>query len=223
MEINTKKDRSAIRKAVLIILMIILAIFFVFGLIGRALQVAYKNAGKKVDKFMSKFIVTKVVTNEKDFKRIANFKSRNRFVKMVIPAVIIFILLFITWIICMSINGWRESTLLVFFKMLYPWEGLPRYVLPFGFDFSQVTCNFPQLNEWFNLYSLIFSLIFIVTLLYYLANVGAFMARKRRIRKLANQMFSKNLDNVDLSTFLTPNNTPIIPQETTTQIQPQNQ
>jgi Na+-transporting NADH:ubiquinone oxidoreductase subunit NqrC len=212
MENTNKKSFTAdtIWKVVLTILVILLSIFFIFGLIGRAIQVMLKNQAKKVDKLMSKLVVAKVVKNEKDFKRIANYKSRVYFFKHAIAPVCILLVTLIFWLICMSINGWSESMFVIFGRMIYPWAGLPTYVPPLGFDFSSVTANYVDMSNWFNISSLITILLLLIGLIYYFVEVSGYIARQRRIRKLSDQMFSKNLDDVDLTSFLNTTNSTLI-------------
>jgi Na+-transporting NADH:ubiquinone oxidoreductase subunit NqrC len=212
MENTNKKTFTAdtIWKIVMTILVILLSIFFIFGLIGRAIQVMLKNQAKKVDKLMSKLVVAKVVNNEKDFKRIANYKSRVYFFKHAIAPVCILLVTLILWLVCMLINGWNESMFPIFGRMLYPRNGLPVYIPPLGFDFSGITTNYVDMSNWFNVCTLITIILLFIGTIYYFVEVSGFIARKRRIRKLCDQMFSKNLDDVDLTSFLNTTNSTIL-------------
>lgn len=207
---NKSFTADTIWKVVLTILVILLSIFFIFGLIGRAIQVLLKNQAKKVDKLMSKLVVAKVVKNEKDFKRIANYKSRIYFFKHAIAPVCILLVTLIFWLICMSINGWNTSMFSIFGRMIYPWNGLPTYVPPLGFDFSSVTVNYVDMSNWFNISSLITIILLFIGSIYYFVEVSGYIARQRRIRKLSDQMFSKNLDDVDLTSFLNTTNSTLL-------------
>ena len=57
---SKKFTDSTFWKIILTILVILLSIFFIFGLIGRLIQVIIKNQQKRVDKLMSKLILSKV-------------------------------------------------------------------------------------------------------------------------------------------------------------------
>lgn len=213
METANKKGTVTplITKTILVLLFIALSIFFIFGLIGRAIQIMIKNQAKRVDKFMSKLITTKVVNNEKDFVRIAKYKSKIYFFKHSIIPMILLLITFILWISAMSITKFENSMFVLFGRMIYPWEGMPIYVPPFGFDFSSVTANYVDMSNWFSIVSLITIVLFLISLLWYFFNVSGFIARAYRIKKLSNTMFSKNLNEVDLSTFLTTTNQNVIP------------
>lgn len=212
-----KLTTSTITKIVITLLVIVLSIFFIFGLIGRAFQTLFKNQARRVDKMMSKLIITGVVNNDKDFTRIANKKSQIFFFKHSFAPISLLLIVFIMWVTCMSINNWSEAMFPLFGRMLYPWEGVPTYVAPLGFDFSSVTANYVDMSNWFSIMTLITILLFFVGLIWYFFEVGGFIARHLRIQKLSRTMFSQNLDNVDLSTFLRPTNQEVIPSSTITQ------
>ena len=212
-----KLTTSTITKIVITLLVIVLSIFFIFGLIGRTLQTLFKNQARRVDKMMSKLIITGVVNNDKDFTRIANKKSQIFFFKHSFAPISLLLIVFIMWITCMSISNWSEGMFPLFGRMLYPWEGAPTYVAPLGFDFSSVTANYVDMSNWFSIMTLITILLFFVGLIWYFFEVGGFIARHLRIQKLSRTMFSQNLDNVDLSTFLRPTNQEVIPSSTITQ------
>ena len=195
-EEKSKLTSNNIWKVVLTILIIFLSIFFIFGLIGRAIQVGLQNQSKKVDQQMSKLITAKVVTNEKEFVRIAKYKSKVYFFKHTIPPMIILSVTLIMWLICMSINNWSQSMFVLLGQMIYPWEGAPTFIPPLGFDFSSVTANYVDMSNWFSIMTLITLGLFFVGIIYYFIEVSGFLARKFRIRKLSRTMFSRNLDMV---------------------------
>ena len=210
---NDKKSFtwSTIWKVVLGILVIILSIFFIFGLIGRAIKVMIQNQEKQVDKDMSKLIVTKVVCKEDDFTRIAKYKSKVHFFKRSILPLSMLFVVFIMYLITMSINNWSQSMFQLFGQMIYPWTGLPTYIPPLGFDFSSVGANYVNMNNWFSIMTLITIILFFIGILWYSYQISGYMARSYRIRKLKQKMFSKNLDTVDLSSFITPTATGLMP------------
>lgn len=208
MEINSGKksvEASTIWKTVLTILVVLLSIFFIFGLIGRLVQVILKNQQKYVDKMMSKLIITKIVNNEKDFRRIAYYKSRVYFFKRsIIPVLILFITL-IMWLTSMILSSWERGMFSLLGQMIYPWEGWLIYYPPLGFQAPSVA-HYVDMSNWFSIMTLITLGCFFIGIIYYFVGVGGFLARSYRIHKLSNKMFSKDLDEVDLSTFLNTNN-----------------
>ncbi len=215
---------STFWKVILTILVILLSIFFIFGLIGRLIQVIIKNQQKRVDKLMSKLILSKVVNNEKDFKRIANYKSRVYFFKHAIPAIFIMLLSLLCYVVSISIllklNGNQYvSMFYIFGRTIFPWKGDFIYFPPFGFDFSNVYADLPfdEFPLWYGIMSLVTISILFVGICYYFFEVQGYLARKFRIRKLALNMFTKNLDDIDLMHFInTVNSTILDDKEKTT-------
>ena len=199
-------ETSTVWKVVLTILVVLLSIFFIFGLIGRLIQVILKNQQKYVDKMMSKLIITRVITNEKDFKRIAKYKSRVYFFKHSIIPILILIITLTMWLTSMSLSSWERGMFSLFGQMIYPWEGWLTYFPPLGFQAPSVA-HYVDMSNWFSIMTLITLGFFFVGIIYYFYEVGGFLARSYRIHKLSNKMFSKDLDDVDLSTFLNTNNT----------------
>lgn len=216
---NKKFSDSSFYKVLITIVVIILSIFFVFGLIGRGIQVLVKNQQKRVDKLMSKLILSKVVNNEKDFKRIANYKSKVFFFKHSIPAFSIMLFTLLVYIICISIyqpthGGNYLSMFYIFGRTIYPWQGELIYYAPLGFDFSNIKAvsifnEYPN-DLWYLIISVINISLLIIALIMYFIQVGGYLARKYRIFKLCQSMFSKDLDGVDLMHFINTTNSTIL-------------
>ena len=218
MATNEKKfSDGTFYKVLITIVVILLSIFFVFGLIGRGIQVIIKNQQKRVDKLMSKLILSKVVNNEKDFKRIANYKSKVFFFKHSIPPILMMLICLLTYIICISIhmpmhNGEYVSMFYLFGRVIYPWQGEFNYYPPLGFDFSNVHAVLPfgEYSTWYIVLSIIVISLLIVSIIYYFVEVSGYLARKYRIHKLSQSMFAKNLDDIDLMHFINTTNSTIL-------------
>lgn len=214
---NKKFTDSGFWKVLLTILVIILSIFFIFGLIGRLVQVIMKNQQKKVDKLMSKLILSKVVNNEKDFRRIANYKSRIYFFKHAMPAIFILLATLLLYIVSISVysgmnNGEYVSMFYLFGRTIYPWQGQIHYVFPLGFDTSELVAVTPfnEFSTWYIIISIVTISLLIIGLVYYFSQVSGYLARKYRINKLADSMFTKNLDDIDLMHFINTQNSTIL-------------
>ena len=221
---SKKFTDSTFWKIIMTILVILLSIFFIFGLIGRLIQVIIKNQQKRVDKLMSKLILSKVVNNEKDFKRIANYKSRVYFFKHALPAVLIMLFALLCYIVSISIflsidGNEYVSMFYIFGRTIFPWKGEFNYFPPLGFDFSKVYADLPfdEFPLWYGIMSMITIGILVIGLCYYFFEVQGYLARKFRIKKLALNMFTKNLDDIDLMHFInTVNSTILDDKEKTT-------
>ncbi len=166
---------------------------------------------------MSKLILSKVVNNEKDFKRIANYKSKVFFYRHSIPAVLLMFLALLIYIVSISIympthNGEYVSMFYLFGRIIYPWQGQFNYYPPLGFDFSNVHAVFPfgEFSTWYVILSIITISVLIVGIVYYFVEVSGYLARKYRIHKLCKSMFSTNLDDVDLMHFINTTNSTIL-------------
>jgi len=213
MENNKKISQSTFFKVLITIAIILLSLFFIFGLIGRLVQVILKNQSKRVDKMMSKLIVAKVIKDEKHFKKVANYKSRIFFYKHSIAPILILLVALILYIISISIytssSGTYISMFYIFFKTIFPWEGQISYAFPLGIaglDTLTAVTPFSSYPTYYVVLSLITISLFFIGLFYYLFEVQGYLARKYRIYKLSGSMFSKNLDEIDLTHFINTNN-----------------
>jgi hypothetical protein len=201
---------SSLWKAILTITIILLSVFFIFGMIGRAFQVSFKRQERKVDKFMAKLVTTKIVRNEKDFKRIAKYKTRLYFVRHSIFPVCLGFLDLIAYIIGQEIDGWNRLIFPLFGRMIYPWNGNPTYVPILGFDFSNIEYAPPNMSDRYSIFALVVVIVLFITMILYFYQVIGYIARQHRISRLADKMFSRDLDEVDLMSFINTRNPTIM-------------
>ena len=192
-------------KVVLVLLIVIIAFFALFGLIGTLIEKVMYIQGKKVDKFMSPLILSGLVNDEKEFIKISKRKSTLYFVKTSIIPILLILIGLLIFIIYHSIdNEWNESIFndqTGIGTLFFTWDFSEfSYVPPLGFANIKLqnTPHFLTSIECLNY----FIFLFIFTgLVWYLINVQAYISRAIRINKLKNKIFSKDLDNVDLSTL----------------------
>ena len=203
--LNVKDFGQITWKTIIAILFVVVAFFAIFGLIGRAIEIIMERQSKKVDKFMSPLIVSGLIDDDKKFVEIAYKKIRIYFFKTSIAPILLLITSFLIYVIYHGIDGnWTESIFndqTGIGTLFFTWDFSEfSYVPPLGFANIKLqnTPHFLTSIECLNY----FIFLFIFTgLVWYLINVQAYISRAIRINKLKNKIFSKDLDNVDLSTL----------------------
>lgn len=193
-------------KVVLVIFLIVVIFFILFGLIGRLIDIIMKKQGKGVDHDMSNLVLSKVIDNKKDFKNIATYKSRIRFLKASIYPLSILLITFLIWIIyASSINNFHQSIfnretgiMSLFYELDF---SSIEYYPPFGIAWDKLIWIKPAPFTDIRIVNYFIFLFLSVGVIWYLVNTQAYVARMFRINKLSKTIYSLNLDNVDLQTF----------------------
>ena len=207
-------------KVILVIFLIVIAFFIIFGLIGRLVEIIMQKQSKAVDHDMANLVISKVTDNPDEFKKIAAFKSRQRFLKASIAPICILTLCLITWIIYGSIIGNftqnifnRETGVASLFYEL-DWTTF-KYYPPFGVDWNSLVWIKPEPFTDIRIFNyVIFSLLLIGTI-YYLVDVQAYIARQHRIKILAKSIYTVDLSKVDLRTFYNADIKDVKPEQNT--------
>lgn len=192
-------------KTIVALLFIIVAFFAIFGLIGKAIELIMHRQARKVDKFMSPLIISGLIDDDKVFKETAFKKVRIYFFKSSIIPVFLMIASLLMYVIYHSIDGnWSESIfddVTGIGTLFYTWDfSEAEYYFPLGFGGVKLqnVPHFLTTVQCINYFIFLFGFIGIV---WYLFNVQGYIAQSYRIKKLADKMFSQDLDKVDLSTL----------------------
>ncbi len=193
-------------KVILVIFLVVIAFFILFGLIGRLIEIIMQKQGKGVDHDMGNLVLSKVVDNKKDFKKIATYKSRKRFLKASITPLIILLIAFLIWIVyACAINNFSQSIfnretgiMSLFYELDF---SSIEYYPPFGIAWDKLVWIKPTPFTDARITNYFIFLFLITGVIWYLVVTQAYVARMFRINKLSKTIYSMNLDNVDLQTF----------------------
>ena len=193
-------------KTLLIIFLIAIILIVLIGLLGNLIRFIMRYQAKAVDKDMSKYLVSRVIDNPKEFKEIAYKKSNDRFFKIFwLPFSLGMISLFL-WIgYHASFGRWDESIFNRETGIASLFYGLDfssiEFLPPLGFNWDEWVWIEPNVfndERIFNYFIFLFALLSISI---YLIIVQAYVARNYKIRKLSKSLFSANLDKMDLNNF----------------------
>lgn len=191
------------KRVLIAILLVFILVFAIIGLLGSLVVHIMKKQGTKIDSLCHDVVVTRVVDNEKDFKRYARRKNWNTFYKASrIPLLIILVAGIIYLICCIVLNKWPYNLFdykeYGFNTLFYVWDWSDCYSSFFGIkilsSWPTVTINTPHLTV-NAIGSYIFVPVSLVGIIWYLITVQAFIARIFRIQKLAHSIYVKKLDN----------------------------
>lgn len=206
-------------KRFIIALVFVLIVIIAFAVcVALLIEKIVKLQAKKLDKLMHDTVVTGVITNAKQFRKVANYKNRVQFYfDARIPFTIIIASLIVALITMGIENNWNFAGLFTDYGTLV--EGTTNsYKGGNGFatilylwDYSKApTANFfgiTLISGWAPLLqaphfevqaigSYIFAPAFVIGLGWYMFTIQGFLARKYRLLKLSISIYEKNLDNV---------------------------
>ncbi len=201
-----------------IIIALCIAIIFLLALLGFLIQLYrkwLKIQARQIDNMMYDIVRLKVVTDQKQFKKVAYHKSMNYFFKKSwIPVLLMSIAVLITIIFCMAVDSFDLSFL--FSKdegfptllFIFDWKNAPRTNF-FGINIISnwapimITENGRRCVPHFyynNIYSWISYIVvplFFIGFGWFLICSQGMLARSYRIHKTSIDTFQKNLDNLN--------------------------
>lgn len=197
---------KTILTVVAIVLLIFIVLFLVLGLIGKLIESTMKLQGKKVDRYMTNVVISRICDNPKEFNKIARLKNKICFFRSSIAPIIIGILTFLTWVIYHAVIGgeWDQSifdTKTGIASLFYIFDfSKTKYVPPLGFDGIEII-NKPHFVEGPAITNYFIFTFGLIAIIWYLVNVQSYVARLYRIKKLKETIYSKDLSQIDITHF----------------------
>ena len=191
---------------VAIILLVFIVLFLILGLVGKLIESTMEIQGKKVDRYMTNVVISRICDNPKEFDKIAKLKNKICFFRSSIAPIIIGIFAFLTWLIYhIAIGGeWDQSifdTKTGILSLFYIFDfSKAKYVPPLGFDGIAIS-NRPHFVEWPAIINYFVFILGLISIVWYLINVQAYVARLYRIKKLKQTIYSKDLSQIDITHF----------------------
>ena len=200
---------EADRRLLIILMIILLILFLLIGAIGMLVRYLNDRFAKRMDTEIHDVVVYRVISNPKDLRRYGRIKNKRLFTKQSFPPLLIAFVSLLLWLIYSAISGaWganhfsRFGTL--FFRL--DWGNEDNYVKFWGMT---VLAKWPELAadahggkpywDWSYWASYLLVPMWIGSGLYYLITVQAFICRHLMLRKRCRTVFSKSLENFNLS------------------------
>ena len=194
------------KRVIISLLSVIFIVFVLIGFIGSLVVRVMKYQGKKLDTLCNDVVVTRVINDEKSFKKYARRKNWNTFLKESwIPLIIFSVSWLVLLITCLVRHNFNynvfdhETT--GFLTLFYLWNFDGCYSEFFGLTliskWPTELINSPHFSAE-ALGSYIFVPLFLVGSIWYLIVVQRLMARTLRIQKLAHSIFTKSLENYNV-------------------------
>lgn len=209
------------KRVIIAFVLIFILLFVLIGLIGMLVTKIMRAQGKTIDKMMHDIVVTGVVSDKKHFKKVAKIKSWRRLYKQARIPIIIALAATALLLVYYLITGYWDANIFGdwgapngeggkgFATLLFLWdfENCPTTTI-FGIT---IISDWPPLlnaphfsvDAWG---SYIFVPLIMTSIVWFFIVVQAFIARGLRIRKLAEQIYEKNLDNYNQAKALTGQN-----------------
>lgn len=200
----SEKTKTAL-SILAIILIVLIIIFLILGLLGKLIELTMKKQGEKVDRYMTNLIISRVCDNPSEFAKIAKLKNKICFFRATITPLILGLISFLIWLIYHSISGnWNQSifdTKTGILSLFYLFDfSHVNYVPPLGFAGIEIA-NTPHFIEWPAIINYFIFIFGFVSIVWFLVNVQAYIARFNRIRTLKNSIYSKDLSQIDITHF----------------------
>lgn len=192
------------KRVLLALLLTIFLVFVLIGYLGFVMRRVMKHQGKKLDYYIADPVTTKVITDPKHFVKYAKKKNRFIFFKKARISFIVMLASFLCLVINNIFIGWNYNpfadTEKGFASILFLWDFQhPSCWTQFFETPLYLFTKWPPLIHtpvfhWSSFGAYIFVIGIFFSGLFYLHQVIAFMARKIRINKLKETIFSKDLD-----------------------------
>ncbi len=188
------------------LLIFLIVIFIIIGFIGNLIEKIMQIQGKKVDRYMTNVVLSRLCDNQKEFVRIAKLKNRICFFKATLGPLCLFATSLAIYLVYhLSIGGdWGQSifdTKTGISSLFYVFDFSKAHYMPIlAFPGIEVT-NYPHFVEGLAILNYFIFLFALAGIIWYLVNVQAYFAKLYRIKKLKNQIYSKDLSTLDISHF----------------------
>ena len=194
------------KRVIIALCFVLIFLFVVAGYLGLLITRIMKHQGKKMDTMMHDIVITRVVTNKKEFLNVARKKNWRYFFKTAYIPLIILIFAFILLFIAQSVNDFNYNI------FDYQKQGFTTLLFLFDFDNAEhvnffgieIISNWPPLLnephfEVEALFSYFFVPIFLVGAVWYLIDLQALIARTIKMYQLSNSIYEKNLETFNLN------------------------
>jgi hypothetical protein len=193
---------------IIVLLSIFILIFVLAGYIGFLVKRIMQGQAKKADTMMHDAVVTRVITNTKEFRRLARRKNNRYLLKKAWFPIIILIVAVLVHILFLSISGRWDYNLFDyqstgFSTLLFLWnfEDPSIYTQVFGL---KILATWPELlnTPHFELDAIVSYIVvplYAIGGLWYLYQIQSYIARTFRLWHLSKSVFEKSLEGFDAS------------------------
>lgn len=205
------------KRVIFAFFLLLILLFVIVGYIGLLITRVMKSQGQKIDTKVYDVVVTRVVTNKKEFKKYARKKSYKMFYKAAQIPMIILVMSGLCILLHFLINNFQ-------YGLFDARHGFSTILFLWNFNDPDITAEIfgiKLLAKWPPLYEEIGKPQFVAEAipsylgviglvvggLWYFYVIQAFIARSLRINKLSDSIFEKSLEgyNVNTQNMIVPN------------------
>ena len=195
------------KRIIIVLLLVFILLFVVVGYIGLLITRVMRYQGKRMDNMMHDIVITRVVTNKKEFKRVARKKNWRYFYKTAWIPLFIMVFAVILYLIALCVNGWNydlfDMNKTGFNTLFFIWDFNDPSIYANIFGINVLASWPPLINsphfEVEALFSYFIIPIFVLGAIWYLICLQCLIARTIRIHQLANSIYNKSLEDFNIN------------------------
>lgn len=195
-------------KRILIVLLLVFILFFVVvGYIGLLITRVMRFQGRKMDNMMHDIVITRVVTNKKEFVKVARKKNWRYFYKTAWIPLFIMIFAAILYVIALRVYNWNydlfDMNKTGFNTLFFIWDFNDPNIYANVFGINVLASWPPLINtphfETDALFSYFIVPIFLLGAVWYLICLQCLISRTIRIYQLGTSIYSKSLSDFNIN------------------------
>ena len=208
MNLNLLIKLSENDKRILIVLLLVLILFFVIvGYIGLLITRVMRYQGKRMDTMMHDIVITRVVTNKKEFTKVARKKNWRYFYKTAWIPLFIIIFASMLYVVALAVNNWQYDLFDInktgFSTLFFVWDFNDPNIYANIFGINVLATWPPLINtphfEVEALFSYFIVPIFLIGAIWYLICLQCLISRTIRIHQLADSIYHKSLADYNIN------------------------
>ena len=195
-------------KRILIVLLLIFILFFVVvGYLGLLITRIMRFQGKRMDNMMHDIVITRVVTNKKEFTRVARKKNWRYFYKTAWIPLFIMVFAAILYVIALRVYNWNydlfDMNKTGFTTLFFVWDFSDPDIYANIFGINVLATWPPLINtphfEVDALFSYFIVPIFLIGAIWYLICLQCLISRTIRIYQLGHSIYTKSLADYNIN------------------------
>ncbi len=187
------------KRLLIILLIVMIFLFIIIGLIGALIRSITIRFGKRMDYEVHEVVILRVITTPEQLKKYGRVKNNRQLIRMAVFPFLVGLLSLLIWIIYSTIYGvWSRNYFSEFSTLLFnfDWNNPNNFANFWGLNLLAKWPDLISSPTWYNEYwgSYVLVPLWIITIVWYLVVIQAYLARAARLNKLSHSIFEKSLD-----------------------------